>query len=112
MRWEPTNDDTPNPSSFAELKELRYFSWGYVLSGISDDTRLPGRYVLILRDTTADAEPNIWFVFTTPAKHHEAQQRILGYGNSNNHNDTQGAGVPSKPRPPHRPASNAVALEW
>ncbi|WP_395140344.1 hypothetical protein [Armatimonas sp.] len=108
MRWEPTGDDAPNPSSFAELTELRYFSWGYALSGISDDPRLPGRYVLILRDTTPDAEPSIWFVFTTATEHHNAELNILGYGN----NDTQGAGVPTKPRPPRRPASNAVALEW
>jgi hypothetical protein len=71
---------------------------------------LPGRYVLILRDTTPDAEPSIWFVYRTPQEHQDAQQRILGYGP--NHDDTQGAGVPAKPRPPQRPASNAIALEW
>jgi hypothetical protein len=111
MRWEPNADDTPNPSSFAELTELRYFSWGYALSGISDDPRLPGRYVLILRDTTDDAEPSIWFVFATPTEHQEAQARILSYGNNPN-DDTQGAGVPTKPRPPRRPARKAVSLAW
>ena len=109
MRWEPNTDDTPNPSSFAELTELRYFSWGYVLSGISDDPRLPGRYVLIFRQLPPTEQPSTWFIYRTSTEYHEAQQRVLGYGNNPN-NDTQGAGVPTKPRPPRRPASNAALI--
>ncbi|WP_309716616.1 hypothetical protein [Armatimonas sp.] len=109
MRWEPDGSE-PHLKSFAEFTELRRFDWGAVDSGISDDPRLPGRYIIVFRDETETPEPvNLWFVYPTPAEHHAAQQRVLRYGTDN---DIQGAGVPSKPRPPRRPASNAIALEW
>ena len=108
MRWEPTDDElrhTPRPHGFTEL---RRFSWGRALSGISDDTRLPGRYVLIFRDETEESEPlNTWFIFVTPADLRAAEERVTSFGNND---DLQGSGVPAKPRPPYRPAANAVTL--
>jgi hypothetical protein len=111
MRWEPTKGE-PAFSSFQEIAELCEFAWGRVLTGISNDPYLPGRYVLIFRDETDIPQiTKTWFVFATHAERRAAEDHILGYGNNPN-NDTQGAGVPTKPHPPRRPASNAVALEW
>lgn len=108
MRWNPNTDDTSLLENFAELTELRVFAWGRVLAGISDDSRLPGRYVLLLRDETDDPQPTTWFVFTTQAELHEAQERILGYGTDAG---TAGAPVPTDPTPPPFPATSAAYLE-
>ena len=108
MRWKPIENE-PVANRFLELTVLRYFSWGHVLKGISEDPRLPGRYVLIFRDETeCDGPRQTWFVFQSAMERVDAELQILRWGPD----DLHSAAVPAHPRPPRRPTSNALALEW
>lgn len=107
MRWEQIENE-PDANSFLELTVLRYFSWGHVLTGISEDPRLPGRYVLIFRDETEhDGARQTWFIFRSAIERIDAELQILRWGSD----DLHSTAVPAHPRPPRRPASNALALE-